>query len=139
MVVLGTLWLIAVAGEIWDARLLETDSVNVAGRIEAPHWEMSRRGGLRLVFEAAWSFEGQEHRGQFNLPEVKALPFVSRDGTILESRIEMRCARSKPQVAALAIQPPDPVWVTLIIACVGLCILVSVGWYLTKTGFWNQR
>jgi hypothetical protein len=126
LLVLLPLWLAAVAGELLDARLLQNEGVATVGRLEKPEW-YSRRGGARsLAFEAVWSHEGREYRRAFNLPAADGEKFVERGGQIVESKLAMRYVPSKPELASLEVQPPDPVWVSVIIASVGLCAFAGV-------------
>ncbi len=120
------LWLAAVAGELLDARLLEKEGVAVTGRLESPEWVTGRGGARRLSFEAVWSHEGRELRRGFIVPAVVGEKFVDRDGRLIEPRLEMRYAPSQPEVAELVEMPPDPVWVIVLIACVGFSVLCGV-------------
>ena len=127
------LWLIGVTGELRDAWQLEKQGVTVTGRLENPEWKTSRRTRV-LDFEAVWLWEGKEFRAPFRLSGEEAAPLLDAEGRVAETRLEMRCVPSRPGLASVALHPPDPWWVQLILACVGLTILGGVTAYL-----WKQR
>lgn len=120
------LWLVGVVGELMDTRLLETDGVHALGRMESAKWVPGRRGGRSLDFEAVWEHGGREHRKSFNVPAAVGEPFVTPDGQVLETKLALRFVPSKPELASLAIQPPDPIWVGIMLACVGFTVLCGV-------------
>lgn len=132
LVVAIPLWLIAVVGELRDAQLLEREGVPTVGHMEAPHWNAGTRGGRRLRFDAVWSHAGQEYRREFSLPLENGQNFADKDGNLIESRLEMHYAPSKPEVASIDLVPPDPIWVSIILACVGFCVLCGVVVYLIR-------
>ncbi len=136
LLVVIPMWIGAVVMEILDARLLERERVPVIGHIESQRWITGKKGGHRLLFDAVWTHEGKEYRKEFRIPREKGNLFADADGNLFESRLEMHYAPSKPGVASLDIQPPDPVWVSVIIACVGLCVLCGVVYYLIQ--HWRQ-
>lgn len=132
LLVLVPLWIGAAVMELLDARLLEREGVPTVGRMESPQWSATNRGGRRLRFVAVWSHNGQDHRGEFSLPSEKGFQFMDNDGNVRATRLEMHYAPSKPQVASIDLQPPDPWWVSVILACVGLCVLCGVVFYLIQ-------
>jgi len=132
------LWLIAVMAELQDARLLENESATVEGRIVSAKWFASRRGGRVLACNVAWSYQGREYSQEFRLPRDLGADYADADDNLTATRLDVRCARSKPEVAALVIMPPDPVWVSVILACVGLCVVSGVIWFLVHSGFWAK-
>ncbi|MGV3660729.1 MAG: hypothetical protein ACO1TE_11115 [Prosthecobacter sp.] len=132
LVLVIPLWMGAAIMETLDTRLLEREGVPVVGRMESPHWSATKNKGRRLRFDAVWTHEGREYRGEFSLPSEKGFQFMDKDGNIRETRLDMHYAPSKPSVASIDLQPPDPWWVGVIIGCVGLCLLCGVVWFLIR-------
>lgn len=132
LLILIPVWIGAAVMELLDARLLEREGVPTIGRMESPHWSATKRGGRRLRFEAVWSHNGQDFRKEFSLPFEKGSQFVDNDDKVRETRLEMHYVPSKPQVASIDLQPPDPWWVSIILACVGLGVLCGVVYYLIQ-------
>jgi hypothetical protein len=133
------LWMIAVIGELMDARLLQNEGVTVEGKITSAQWFAGRRGGRHLTCNVVWNYGGREYSKEFKLPSHLGVNYADKDDNLHETRLEVLCAPSKPEVAALLIMPPDPVWVSVIMACVGLCVVSGVIWYLIHSGFWAKR
>jgi len=131
------LWLIGVMAELQDARLLENESVTVEGKIASAKWHASR-GTRTLACNVAWSYQRREYSQEFRLPSTLGSKYADADGNLTATRLEVRCARTKPEVAALVIMPPDPVWVSVLLACVGLCVVGGVIWFLVHNGFWAK-
>ena len=117
------LWILGVVSELMDARLLAQEGVQVQGRIVNAEWITARRGRRLLVCEIAWNHEGQECQRRFNMPEAQSLDYVDPGGQVTQPLIEIRCAKFRPEIAALVIDPPDPWWVHLILAGVGFCVV----------------
>ncbi len=130
LVVVIPMWLIAVVTEILDARLLERERTPVVGRMEKAEWIHGRKSGDRLMFDAVWTHEGKEYRKEFRLPYAKGMQFMDKEGRVFETQLAMHYAPSKPEVGELDIMPPDPVWVSIIIACVGFLVLCGVVGFL---------
>ena len=73
----------------------------------------------------------------FSVSSAVAEQYVTRDGQVLETKLELRYAPSRPELVSIAIQPRDPLWVSIIIACVGLAALCGVIAFLIYD--WRQR
>lgn len=129
LLVLVPLWLVGAVGELRDARLLEQEAVQVSGTIASARWSQ-RRAGRMLDIDVDWPHEGRLVHGSFSLPSQAGLAYADEDGRVTQPTIEVRYARSKPQVAALLIQPPDPAWVSAILAGVGFCVVSGVVGFL---------
>ena len=137
LLIVVPLWLAAAVGELMDTRLLETEGVPAWGRMESAKWVAGRRGGRTLAFDAVWEHAGREYRQSFSVSSAVAEQYVTRDGQVLETKLELRYAPSKPELVSIAIQPRDPLWVSIIIACVGLAALIGVIAFLIYD--WRQR
>jgi len=137
LLIVVPMWLAAAVSELLDARLLENEGVPAWGRMESAKWVAGRRGGRTLAFDAVWEHEGREYRQSFNVSSAVAERYVTRDGQVLETKLELRYAPSKPELVSIAIQPRDPLWVSIIIACVGFSVLCGVIIFLIHD--WRQR
>jgi hypothetical protein len=137
LLLLIPLWLVAILSELQDARALENESVVTTGRMESPQWLHGRRGRKSLSLEAVWTHEGKEHRKAFNLTHDAGLKLVDEEGRPLVTQLPMRYVPARPELAALDAAPPDPVWVSIVIACVGFCALTGVIVFLIRD--WKIR
>jgi len=120
------LWLIGVVSELLDARLLEKEGVPVMGTITEAQWRHSPKSGRTLGINVSWRHAGYGYQGSFSLPSQVGFDFADEEGKLLQPQIEVRYARSKPQLASLAVLPPDPVWVSLIVGSLGFCVITGV-------------
>ena len=132
------IWLWLAVGEVLDARQLEQHAVTTTGEIVSARWIRSR-SGYNVEMEVRWTHAGSEVRHPFRLGTGKAEAYVSTDSRILQPSIEVRYVPEKPTLAALAIDPPDPWWVSAILAGFGLCVVTGVVLYLMRYGFWVKR
>lgn len=126
LVLLIPLWLAGAISDLMDARTLAKDGVNVQGTLESARWVQARRGRKLLECDVSWQLDGKPGRQVFRIPEKEA-PGIADDAGQLKVRgIEVRCARSRPELAVLVMAPGDPWWVSAIIAGIGLVVLCCV-------------
>ena len=90
-------------------------------------------GGRALAFDAVWSHDGHDFRRHFKVPASIVEQFTDKTGRVMNSRLAMHYVPSKPEVASLDILQPDPLWVSLSVACIGFCVLCGVVIYLIST------
>lgn len=79
-----------------------------------------------LGIDVEWRHAGRSYHGPFSLPSQAGLEFADQEGRVMQPRIGVRFARSNPQVAALVILPPDPAWVSMMVAGVGFCVVSGI-------------
>lgn len=76
------LWLIGVAGELLDARRLESEGTAVDGGITSAKWIKGRRGGPQLDCTVAWNYDDRTYTKEFRLPSRLGEAYADNDGRL---------------------------------------------------------
>jgi hypothetical protein len=132
IMILVPIWLIGVVSDLRQAWQLESAGLVIPGRMESPGWVTGPKNSKVLAFEAVWGHEGSEYRRSFTVPYDVGVAFVDPAGQQIEERLEIRFVPSNPVNASVTIHPPDPFWVSIILALFGLCVISGTIFFLVR-------
>jgi hypothetical protein len=130
-IILIPLWIIGAGVEIADLFLIRKEGRVTTGHVNPGKW-ISSRGGLYET-EVSYFVNDRELRKEFRVPRSQALQFVDENGGVTNPSIEVLYAPSKPKVAELVIMPSDAPWVSILVACVGFCVISGVFVYFYRS------
>lgn len=130
MWILPLLYVAGAIGEISDNYLFERENREAPGEIVAAAWKPGRRGGRYLDLQVLYTHEQKRYEKAFRLPLEPGLKYLDDQGKVLQPTIPVRYATAKPEVAHLAEVPPDPAWIGIPLAAVGLAVMLGVGWFM---------